>query len=193
MDAATPPPGKGDPRTPAQRRADGLSDLARQALDRGALPQQGGEAPHLHVVVTLTEGRLRAGETIDGMLLSQAVVDRLCCDAALSRIVFGPRSEILEVGRKTRIIPPALRRAVILRDRHCQHPGCYRPAKWCDIDHIIPRQDGGPTSLANLQLLCRYHHTQKHQPEPAFRTGTHRHLPVPARRATPTAVGARAP
>jgi hypothetical protein len=97
----------------------------------------------------------------------------LACDCAVSRIVFAPNSEIIDLGRKTRIIPSALRRAVIARDRHCQHPGCWRPAKWCDIDHIVSWQDGGTTSLRNLQLLCRYHHRLKHQPagedEPRYR------------------------
>ncbi|HKX76094.1 MAG TPA: HNH endonuclease signature motif containing protein [Acidimicrobiia bacterium] len=51
---------------------------------------------------------------------------------------------------------------MIARDRHCQHPGCDRPARWCDIHHIIPWAEGGPTALWNLTLLCRYHHRRVH-------------------------------
>jgi hypothetical protein len=67
-------------------------------------------------------------------------------------------SQILDIGIPTDIIPPHLRRAVVLRDRHCSFPGCYRPPAACHIHHIIPRSKGGPTSLTNLLLLCRYHH-----------------------------------
>lgn len=170
LQAATPPPAAGDARTPAQRRADGLTDLARLALDQGQLPQQGGEKPHLLVLVDASRLQPQAGqspavgraETAEGTVFTQSTVDLLSCDCSISRIVFGARSEVVDLGRKTRLIPPALRRAVIARDRHCQHAGCYRPAKWCDIDHIIPWQHGGETKLENLQLLCRYHHRLKH-------------------------------
>ena len=167
LDAATPPPAQGDPRTPAQRRADALADLCRQALDTGDLPEQGGERPHLLVLVGAERlhpsiHRTGVAETVSGTVFTQTTIDCLACDCAVTRIVFGPNSEIVDVGRKTRVIPPALRRAVIARDRRCQHPGCPRPSKWCDIDHIIAWQDGGTTSLDNLQLLCRYHHRLKH-------------------------------
>ena len=166
LDAATPPPAEGDARTPGQRRADALYDVARQALDQGNLPDSGGEKPHLLVLVgadRLHGSHVGLAETVACTVLSQSTLDLLACDCSISRIVFGPNSEITDVGRKTRIIPAALRRAVFARDRHCQHPGCYRPAKWCDIDHIIAWQDGGETKLDNLQLLCRYHHQLKHR------------------------------
>ena len=164
LEAATPPPSPDDPRTAAQRRADALADLCRQALDSGLQSEQGGEKPHLLVLVGAERlhGGLGIAETVSGTVFTQSSIDLLSCDCSISRIVFGPNSEIIDVGRKTRVIPPALRRAVIARDRHCQHPGCHRPAKWCDIDHIIAWQHGGPTTLDNLQLLCRYHHRLKH-------------------------------
>jgi hypothetical protein len=71
-------------------------------------------------------------ETGDGFVLDPFAVSQLSCDATISRIVFGPGSEILDVGRKTRVIPAGLRRAVIARDRHCVRRGCGRSAKWCD-------------------------------------------------------------
>jgi hypothetical protein len=159
LDAATPPPSEGDQRSPEQRRADGLTDLARWSLDSGTLSEQGGEKPHLLV---LLDGPHGLGETSDGTVLAASEVERLGCDASVSRILLASNSEIFDVGRKTRVIPAALRRAVIARDRHCQYPDCLRPSKWCDIDHIVPWQRGGETRLDNLQLLCRYHHRLKH-------------------------------
>jgi hypothetical protein len=64
----------------------------------------------------------------------------------------------LDIGRATDTIPPHLRRAVIVRDRTCRFPGCQQPAAACDVHHVIWRTRGGRTQLANLVLLCRFHH-----------------------------------
>jgi hypothetical protein len=64
----------------------------------------------------------------------------------------------LDIGIATEIIPAHLRRAVALRDRHCAFAGCDRPPKACQVHHIIPRSQSGPTSLDNLMLLCPFHH-----------------------------------
>ena len=87
---------------------------------------------------------------------------RLACDAELVPALLGSRGEILDIGRKTRTIPNALRRAVILRDRHCAHPGCRRRARRCQVHHIIHWADHGETCLDNCVLLCSYHHTLIH-------------------------------
>ena len=71
---------------------------------------------------------------------------------------FSTPSQPLDLGRTTRTIPPHLRTAVIQRDQHCQFPGCTQPPSVCDVHHLIPWAKGGPTSLANLRLLCRFHH-----------------------------------
>ena len=71
---------------------------------------------------------------------------------------FSTPSQPLDLGRATRTIPPHLRTAVIQRDQHCQFPGCTQPPAVCDVHHLIPWASGGPTSLANLRLLCRFHH-----------------------------------
>ena len=73
----------------------------------------------------------------------------------------GPAASIslpLDVGAATETIPPHLRRAVILRDAHCTFPGCDQPPAACQVHHVIPRAQGGPTSLANLLLTCTFHH-----------------------------------
>ena len=64
----------------------------------------------------------------------------------------------LDTGTATETIPAHLRRAVMVRDRHCRFPGCEQPPAACHPHHIVPRSDGGPTCLANLLLLCSFHH-----------------------------------
>jgi hypothetical protein len=165
--AATPPPGDDDLRTPQQRRADALTDIARRFLDTGQAP--GSEKPHLLVLTDLNALQGKGGglhETVGGQVLSPETIRQIGCDSTITRVVFGPDSQPVDVGRATRIIPPAIRRAVIARDRHCQGPGCDRPARWCDIHHLTHWADGGPTAIWNLQLLCRYHHTRQHQHPP---------------------------
>ena len=71
---------------------------------------------------------------------------------------FNTPSQPLDLGRTTRTIPPHLRTAVIQRDQHCAFPGCTQPPSVCDVHHLIPWAKGGPTSLGNLRLLCRFHH-----------------------------------
>ena len=67
-------------------------------------------------------------------------------------------SQPLDMGAPTPEIPPHLRTAVIQRDKHCQFPGCCQPSSVCQVHHLIPRSQGGPTALANLRLYCRFHH-----------------------------------
>lgn len=165
LDATMPPPSEEDDRTTTQRRADALGDLSRAFLEGANSPIVGGERPHMNVHVDLAGLRGEPGglrETADGFVLDPFAVSQLACDASVTRIVFGPNSEVLDVGRKTRVIPAGLRRAVVARDRHCVRRGCGRSAKWCDVHHIVPWSEGGETVIDNLCLLCRYHHTQLH-------------------------------
>ena len=77
---------------------------------------------------------------------------------ALLNAPFSTLSQPLDIGRSTRTIPPHLRTAVILRDQHCQFPGCRQPPSVCEVHHLIPRAKYGATSLGNLGLYCRFHH-----------------------------------
>ena len=86
----------------------------------------------------------------------------LACDADLTVARWGVDGSLLDLGRTRRTVPTHLRKAVVARDRSCVYPGCRRPATWCDAHHIVPWARGGPTSLANLCLLCRYHHRVVH-------------------------------
>jgi hypothetical protein len=165
VDTLMPPPAEGDTRTTSQRRADALGDLARSFLEGSESPIVGGVRPHVsvHVDIAALSG-IGGGlhETEDGAVLNPESIRQLACDASVSRIVFGPGSAVLDVGRRTRVIPAGLRRAVIARDRGCVAPGCGRPGRWGDVHHILSWADGGETVIENLCLLCRYHHTQVH-------------------------------
>ena len=88
-----------------------------------------------------------------GIHVSAATARRLACDAATLTMHHGPGGEILDVGRKTRTISPALRRALAARDRQCRFPGCQN--RRSDAHHVRHWADGGATSLDNLVLLCR--------------------------------------
>lgn len=165
VDVLIPPPAEGDTRTTTQRHADALGDLARSFLEGSETPLVGGERPHMSLHVDAPGLRGEGGglhETEDGFVLDPFAVSQLACDPSMTRIVFGPDSEVLDVGRKTRVVPAGLRRAVVARDRHCVAPGCGRSAKWCDVHHLVPWSEGGETVIDNLCLLCRFHHTQLH-------------------------------
>ncbi|MGH2572968.1 MAG: DUF222 domain-containing protein [Actinomycetota bacterium] len=166
LDAESRSSSQGDDRTQTQRRADALGEICRQWLDLAERPNVGGEKPH--VTVTVDADTLRDAGTVRSELdhvgpVQPAVAKRLSCDASVRRVVMAGPSEPLDVGRRTPVIPPAMRRAVIVRDRHCRFAGCDRPHTWCDAHHVVHWADGGPTALPNLVLLCRRHHRLVHQ------------------------------
>ncbi len=108
------------------------------------------------------EGEKGGRSELDGQVtVPLETARRLTCDSAVVRIVRGAKSEILDVGRKTRVIPPAIRRALWARDGGCRFPGCG--CRYAEGHHIIHWVLGGPTSLDNLVLLCRKHHRMVHE------------------------------
>jgi hypothetical protein len=167
-----------DRRTPAQRRADALGEICRQWLDGADRPAIGGERPH--VAVTVDAGALGRAEPAGGGgrapggrvgVMSElghvgpvpvGLAKQLARDASVMRVVMSAPSEPLDVGRRTALVSPAMRRALIARDGGCRFPGCDRPPAWCDAHHVVHWADGGPTSLGNLVLLCRRHHRIVH-------------------------------
>lgn len=164
INALCPPPRPGDNRTSRRKRADALTTICSWSLSSGKLPSSGGERPHINVVVdwsTLVHG-VGAGALSNDEPIDVESIRRLLCDAMVSRVVTNGKSEILDLGRKTRVISPAQRRALRIRDRHCRFDGCDMPADYCDAHHLIHWMLGGPTDLSNEALLCRYHHTVTH-------------------------------
>ncbi len=111
--------------------------------------------------VTMAEGG-PAYTVHGGTPLPKGVVDRIVCDASVRRIVFGPRSELLDVGREARTVTGPIRAAVIARDQLCTFPSCDRPASWTEAHHMVHWNDGGPTAAANLALACSVHHDVAH-------------------------------
>ena len=157
-----------DDRSYPQRMADGLTEIARRSLDRGGDRASGGERPHLTVTVsydhlTDTEGDAVPLPEIDGTPVRSETIRRLACDARIVRMVLDGEGQPLDVGRAVRTVTPAIRRALDARDGGCAWSGCDLPPAWCDAHHIEHWADGGPTSLENLQLLCRRHHGVVHE------------------------------
>jgi hypothetical protein len=152
-----------DTRSAAQRRADALIELCCDHLTHGDTSISGGARPHITLTITpQTLAAMAPGELGDGTLVIPETARRIACDATITRITTN-RGGVLDVGRATRTIPAAIRRALVIRDRGCTHPGCGRPHRWCDAHHIVHWADGGSTSLDNLRLLCRRHHRMVHE------------------------------
>jgi len=140
-----------------QRRADALISMIR-ADRRG---QAGRGRPRLLVTVdfdALRAGAAGAGLIPDGQQLSAGELRRLCCEADVLPAVLGENSEILDVGRTHRLVTPALRTALALRDGGCAFPGCHARPSVCEAHHIVPWWAGGVTALGNLVSLCHHHH-----------------------------------
>jgi hypothetical protein len=172
FDALQPPDplrGGAATRSRAQRYADALVLMAERSLG-GTLPDS---RPIAGADVVIGHATL-AGHPLDELdelrcdiegfgPIPRITAERLTCECALSRVVMRGRSEVLDYGRRTRIVPRRLRRVVRLRDEHCQFPGCREPAHWCDVHHVRHWLDGGETTLENLALLCRRHHVACHE------------------------------
>ena len=154
-----------DDRAPWQVRADALVDICEQAMRRNVAHTSKGTKPHLSVTVdaeTLLGIRNGFGR-VGGEPIPPETLSRITCDASIIRILTDATGAPIDVGRATRTIAPALRRALDTRDRGCRWTGCSAPADWCDAHHIIPWSEGGGTDLDNLTLLCRTHHTRTHE------------------------------
>src|SRR5665647_3870400 len=156
--------------TPDQRLADALLKVVAAAEGsedgegRGTIPAGAAQITVLMREQNLLDRAAGRGLLADGTEVSAGELRRLMCHAGFIPLVLGGKSEILDLGRMRRLASPALRHAVGLRDGHCAFPGCEVPLYRCELHHIRPWQDGGPTSLENLVALCVRHH---HGCEPA--------------------------
>jgi hypothetical protein len=138
--------------------ADALLQMARDAL---AGRTADGFAPdNYQVIVHVDAAALNSsGGEADVPL---PVARRLCCDGAIVRIVDDTEGRALNVGRKQRTVPIAIKRALVARDRGCTFPGCHH-TRWLDAHHVDHWADGGETSLTNLLTLCSTHHRLVHE------------------------------
>jgi hypothetical protein len=157
----------GDTRTGAQVRGDALVQLCDLALASGQLPILRTVKPHVGVLIGIEDlidpaTGADAATTGMGAAISAARARWIACDGSVSRILMGPDSVPVDMGRDQRVAPPALRRAVELRDQSCVFTGCEAPAWWCEVHHVLHWGDGGETCLENSALLCERHHGKVH-------------------------------
>ena len=169
--------GKADERTPAERRCDALGEMSRRLMSAGVLPTLGGEKPQVLLVANLETLRLEPGSPMAeldwGPLVTGRTARRIAEDAELTPVLVNGRSEILYVGRRSRTVSRRVRKALNLRDRHCQAPGCEVEAELCQPHHLKHAADGGDSTLPNLRLYCPVHHHCGQHPENArFRKGS---------------------
>jgi hypothetical protein len=147
------------------RRADALATVARAALAAGAVERPGSEpcevVVHVDVETLVRDDVRERSDVEDGPSLAPETVRRLGCDAALVKIVERDGQPV-SVGRRTRTVAPALRRALRSRDRGCRFPGCDH-RRFLHAHHIQHWARGGPTTIDNLVQLCSYHHRLVHE------------------------------
>ncbi|HET6472788.1 MAG TPA: DUF222 domain-containing protein [Pseudomonadales bacterium] len=154
------------------RRADALAILAERFLSDPPVAEEGlNTADRFQVTVHASAESLPELGAVnpddpphaeDAAVLAAESVRRLACDSAMVRILTTGAGEVLDVGRKTRVISAPLRRALKHRDRGCRFPGCCN-TRFVDGHHIHHWADGGATRLDNLVLLCRHHHRLLHE------------------------------
>jgi 5-methylcytosine-specific restriction endonuclease McrA len=154
-----------DPPTMEQQRADALTLLAETALQHGMEPGNSGER---YQVVVHVDAAVLADPDHDGQSVLEGGVrvpaetsQRLACDASRVVMRHDEDGRVIEVGARTRTIPPALRRALQHRDEGCRFPGCG--LRLGEGHHVRHWAAGGPTTLSNLALLCRRHHRSVHE------------------------------
>ena len=156
-------------------RADALVEIAERIL-RGDRPER---AP-VELVVTVASDVLDGSNpdappiavTADGTCLSFEAVRRLACDCGVAMLVEDADGNPLSVGRKTRTIPAALKRALLKRDQMCRFPGCCSRV-FLDGHHAVHWAEGGETSLENTLLLCKFHHRFVHEYGYRVELGSH--------------------
>ncbi len=147
-----------EPRSPVgARRADALAEIAETYMNSEAVANS--TADRYQVIVHVSE---EATCIDDGPHVSAETSRRIGCDCNVIRVKDDENGEPLSIGRRSRLIPPSIRRALRLRDDGCRFPGCTRK-QFVDAHHIEHWSDGGETSLDNLVQLCRHHHRLVHE------------------------------
>ncbi|MEX2293774.1 MAG: DUF222 domain-containing protein [Acidimicrobiales bacterium] len=152
-------------RTPAQRRADALTEMATRA--RVAPPGGRRPAPLFTVLVGYETFAGPLLETHNRTVITPGTATRWLTNADIERIVFDSPSRVIDVGRRRRFVTGALRRAIEVRDRTCFHPTCNEVPQRLEIDHIHEYAKGGETTQANTRGGCDFHNRRRnHHPDP---------------------------
>lgn len=148
-----------------QRRADAWVRLAEAALGSELIPPTAAERYQtvVHIPQTLPGQHLDTACSLDnGQSIAAETAKRLACDASVITITEDTHGNPLHIGRKTRSISPALRRALQHRDGGCRFPGCTH-TRFVDAHHVKHWSDGGETDIGNLVTLCSRHHRLVHE------------------------------
>jgi hypothetical protein len=165
---ATPTPTSTPDRSPYDVRLGRAFCSLLEHWDPSRLPIQGGAATTVTITIDLEALRrgLGVATTDTGEVITAAEARRLACTAGLLPAVLGSDSEVLDLGRTSRLFSPAQRRAMALRDKTCRAEGCDTPAAWCEAHHANePWSNGGRTDLEDGALLCSWHHHRAHDPD----------------------------
>jgi hypothetical protein len=149
---------------PPRDRADALVEMARRELagEKASGPSADRYTVMVHVDASVLGGEDGACHIEDGSAIPRDTLRRLTCDGSLVTAIEDDEGNVLNVGRKTRTIPTAIRRALVNRDGGCRFPGCTHRA-FVDGHHVKHWSKGGETSLRNLVLLCPFHHRLIHE------------------------------
>ena len=148
-----------------ERQADALGEICGFSLSHDdTLPDNGGERPQIRLTIDLEKLRAAvAGTHLDtGAWYSPSQLRMLACDCSVIPGILNSNSEPLDIGRATRTIPTAIRRAVAMRDGGCAYPGCNQPPSRSEVHHCTEWVDGGVTALHNCTMLCKAHHLIVH-------------------------------
>jgi hypothetical protein len=152
-----------EPPTRSQQQADALALLAETALHHELDPGAPGERYQVvvHVDAAVLADASQPGQSVMEEIghVPAGTCQRLACDASRVVMRHDPEGRLLEIGART--IPPAMRRALLHRDRTCRFPGCH--VRVGQGHHVRHWAQGGPTTLGNLILLCRRHHRAVHE------------------------------
>lgn len=167
--------GLDDGLTPAERRGQALVQIL---LRKGRVGMKHGR-PLPSVEIICDERSLAAEpiadaedlaaricEIVEGGPIHLRTAQRLLCEGTAHRLVLSANGEVLDAGFDIRLANRAQRRALCHRDGGCAFPGCSAPSDWCEAHHAIPYDPDhqrGPTDMANLVLLCRFHHHRVHE------------------------------
>ena len=158
--------GPDDDRSHKQRMADSMNELVHHAMDEGRLPRRNGVKPHVNLTTTIggLKGELGAppADLELSLPISTRTLERIACDCTMSRVLLAD-SMVIDVGRATRVVSAPMRRALRTRDKGCRWPGCDRQVNWSTPHHIDFWARGGLSKLANLVLLCYFHHRLVHE------------------------------
>ncbi len=138
--------------------------VSRYPTDR--LPHSGGMSANVVVTMTLETlmGGLKAAQLDTGHRISPGLARKLACEAGIIPAVLGSKSQVLDLGRKTRFHTPAQRIALTIEQRGCTTQGCDAPPAMTHTHHDQTWANGGTTDLKNGRLLCPRHHARAHDP-----------------------------